>query len=46
MPDQKNIILLNTNVENYSAFQNFIVIATLDDDGTQFTIAHKYIIHN
>ncbi|CAD8206248.1 unnamed protein product [Paramecium pentaurelia] len=38
MPDQKNIIILNLN--------NFIVVASLDDYGTIFTISHKYIINN
>ncbi|CAD8206153.1 unnamed protein product [Paramecium octaurelia] len=45
MPDSKNIIILNS-LDNYSVQQNFIVVANLDDDGTQFTISHKYVINN
>ncbi|CAK57135.1 unnamed protein product (macronuclear) [Paramecium tetraurelia] len=44
MPDSKNIIILNSP-DNFSVQQNFIVVANLDDDGTQFTISHKYVIN-
>lgn len=32
MPDNKNIIILNTDPENFSSTDSFIIIAALDYD--------------
>jgi len=46
MPDNKNIIILNTDPENFSSTDSFILVSALDYDQTKFTISNKFTIND
>ncbi|CAD8054081.1 unnamed protein product [Paramecium sonneborni] len=46
MPDTKNIIILNTDPENFSSTDSFILVTALDYDQSKFTISNKFTIND
>jgi len=46
MADKKNIIILNTNPENFSSIDNMIVVGTFTSDEKNFAISNKYLIND
>ncbi|CAD8145894.1 unnamed protein product [Paramecium pentaurelia] len=46
MPDNKNIIILNTDPENFSSTDSYIIISALDYDQSKFTISNKFTIND
>ncbi|CAD8043968.1 unnamed protein product [Paramecium primaurelia] len=46
MADKKNIIILNTDPENFSSIDNMIVVATFTSDEKNFAISNKYLIND
>ncbi|CAD8046803.1 unnamed protein product [Paramecium sonneborni] len=45
MPDSKNIIILNTDPENFSSIKSFILVTVFDYDQSKFTISNKILIN-
>ncbi|CAD8127035.1 unnamed protein product [Paramecium sonneborni] len=46
MVDNKNIIILNSNPENFASIDNMIIVATFIYDEKSFSISNKYLIND
>ncbi|CAD8135600.1 unnamed protein product [Paramecium octaurelia] len=46
LADKKNLIILNTDPENFSSLDNMIVVATFTSDEKTFSISNKYLIND
>ncbi|CAD8046373.1 unnamed protein product [Paramecium sonneborni] len=46
MADKKNLIILNTNPENFDSIDNMIVVATFNYDEISFSVQKKYLIND
>jgi hypothetical protein len=46
LADKKNLIILNTDPENFGSFDNYIIISKLESDEASYTVSTVYTIND